>query len=416
MTPSAGVFWTVAAGFTSTVAAARARRGRAFAIFAGIIFAAQGMAALALWDVLPVPWWVVAALQIAVAAHFVRLADPRMRSIAWRGLVSWPALWWTAGAILALPWAAAEAAGNGLPWPWLPWVAATFGLLQIHLPRRRTVSLLVDDAVVDGAPRRHPRGRIPDGARTLRIFQITDPHLGPFMSEARLRRICERAVAAEPDLVVLTGDYLTMESKGSGIRADGTSTLGRALAPLRAMEGRTFACFGNHDHEDPELVRHGLAEAGVRLLVDELAEVETPLGSVEILGCDYRFRGRAEHLSELAAQYPRRAGTPRIALLHDPGAFKHLPPGAGDLVLSGHTHGGQVGLVSLGLPWTAAGVFARIPDHGYWARGHDRLYVHLGTGHYGFPLRVGVPPMEGMLRVAFAGPVDGDLRRTPEGG
>ena len=86
-------------------------------------------------------------------------------------------------------------------------------------------------------------------------------------------------------------------------------------------------------------------------------------------------------------------------LLHDPGAFVHLPEGEADLVLSGHTHGGQLGLLSLGLPFTLMRLFTRAPDHGFWARGTDRLYVHRGTGHYGFPMRLGVPAEESLLEV-----------------
>ena len=76
-----------------------------------------------------------------------------------------------------------------------------------------------------------------------------------------------------------------------------------------------------------------------------------------------------------------------------------ISEGEADLALSGHTHGGQVGLVSLGLPYTMMRAFVRMPDHGLWARGTDRLYVHRGTGHYGFPLRLGVPAEESVLAV-----------------
>ena len=64
--------------------------------------------------------------------------------------------------------------------------------------------------------------------------------------------------------------------------------------------------------------------------------------------------------------------------------------------------GGQVGLVSLGLPWTIMRLFVKAPDHGLWAAGANRLYVHRGTGHYGFPLRVGVPAEDSLLRVHAA--------------
>jgi len=88
-----------------------------------------------------------------------------------------------------------------------------------------------------------------------------------------------------------------------------------------------------------------------------------------------------------------------LLLLHDPGAFTHVPEGEGDLVLAGHTHGGQLGLLSFGSKATFVSLFTKIPDHGPWARGRDRLYVHRAQGHYGFPLRLGVPAEQSLLRV-----------------
>jgi hypothetical protein len=146
-------------------------------------------------------------------------------------------------------------------------------------------------------------------------------------------------------------------------------------------------------------VRRALAAAGVHLLVDEATEVDTPIGRVQILGFDFHFRERERFMADICARCPRPEGALRIVLLHDPGAFGRLPDGEGDLVLSGHTHGGQVGLVSFGLPWTMVSAMTKMPDHGLWARGRDRLYVHRGTGHYGFPLRAGVPAEQSLLRI-----------------
>ena len=147
-------------------------------------------------------------------------------------------------------------------------------------------------------------------------------------------------------------------------------------------------------------VTTALADNGVTLLVDDESVVETEVGSIQILGMDFVWRDRQDHLERVCREHPRRPGVTRIVLLHDPGAFRHLPEGEGDLVLSGHTHGGQVGLVSLGLSWTFLRLFGvKIPDHGFWARGRDRMYVHKGTGHYGFPLRLGVPAEESVVRV-----------------
>ena len=95
---------------------------------------------------------------------------------------------------------------------------------------------------------------------------------------------------------------------------------------------------------------------------------------------------------------PRRTAALRLLLLHDPLGFVHVPEGAADLVLSGHTHGGQLGLVFLGLDWTVLSR-TRWPDHGLFAHGTNRLYVHRGTGFYGFPLRIGVPGEASVLEI-----------------
>jgi len=312
--------------------------------------------------------------------------------------VSIPASFFAAGSILALPWAVVAAFGVE-PWgAWIPWALSGLGVLQSVWTREEEIDVALDGSVVevDGV-RRHPRGERGDG-RPLRVVQITDPHIGPFMSPERLARICRRAVERNPDLVLLTGDFLTMESQKD------PTLLERALAPLREAEGRCFACFGNHDHEAPETVRRALASAGVTLLVDEEAVVETGAGPVQILGMDFAWRHRRERMHELCERFPRLDGHLRVVLLHDPGAFRHLPEGHGDIVFSGHTHGGQVGLVSLGLSWTFLSGLTSMPDHGLWARGRDRLYVHRGTGHYGFPLRLGVPAEQSVINLWWNDP------------
>jgi predicted MPP superfamily phosphohydrolase len=208
----------------------------------------------------------------------------------------------------------------------------------------------------------------------------------------RLQRRIERLVRHDPDLVLLTGDFLTMESEGT------PGALARALEPLRPIADRCYAIFGNHDHEAPGEVRHGLAANGIRLLIDDEAVAPTPIGDVQILGTDWVARDHAEHLARLLVRFPRRDGLLRLLLMHSPVGFAHLPPGEVDLVLAGHTHGGQFGLVSLGLDWTVLSR-TRWPDHGLFARGTSRMYVHRGNGFYGFPLRVGVPGEASVLEV-----------------
>ena len=383
------------AGWLTVLGTALLVRTRPFAIFVGVLLGTYSLAAFAMASTFPTVLPVFAAFHGAVYVHFLFLSRPRMRPLVYRLLISWPASFFVAGNLLAIPWAVLTAVGLH-PWaPWVPYALAVIGMFQSFTTKRGEIDIVVSGP--DGpsasklAPHAHGSER---EERPLRIVQISDPHLGPFMSVARLRRIAERAVSAKADLIFLTGDFLTMESQSD------PDLLLNALEPLRAMRGRVFACHGNHDHEAPELVARALSKNGIELLVDTSREISTEAGPVQIVGMDFAWRDRQGHMQRVCAQHPRKPGATRIVLLHDPGAFRHLPAGEGDLVLSGHTHGGQIGLLSLGMSWTFLRLFGnKVPDHGFWARGTDRMYIHRGTGHYGFPLRLGVPAEESVLRV-----------------
>ncbi|HEX7669947.1 MAG TPA: metallophosphoesterase [Polyangiaceae bacterium] len=378
-------------GFAVVVAAAGVVRGRFYATYAAVILGVHTLASVGLVSTFAWAFPVYALLQATVYLHFLALVRPRMRSMPYRLLISIPASWFAASTLLALPWALLTLFGFHPWWPGLPYLVASLGVIDSLFGREEIVDLVLDGQQVPALTRRARGGE--RASRPLRIVQITDPHLGPFMSVGRLRRIVERAVARDPDLILLTGDFLTMESQGD------SRYLTEALAPLVPYAGRTFACRGNHDLECPEIVARALESAGVKLLNDEAVRLDMPSGPVEILGIDFRFRKRAEHIASVVAANPRQGGELRIAMLHDPGAFKHVPDGAADLVLSGHTHGGQLGLLWLGLEATIVSALTSLPDHGFWANGSNRLYVHRGTGHYGFPLRVGVPAEHSLLQV-----------------
>ncbi len=324
--------------------------------------------------------------------HFGALVlRPAMRPTWFRLGVSVPGLWFVAASLLALPWAAAASLGFE-PWgAWLPFVIAVFGTIESLWTREETVSL--DLAIpAESTLARHRAGLAKGQGRPLKIVQITDPHLGPFMSVKRLQGICRRAVERQPDLILITGDLMTMESHD-------TAVVTEALAPLAAMPGRVFACHGNHDHEARRVVAEAFAAHGITLLDDDATTVRTEVGPVQIVGLDFVFRGREVHIPDVLAHHPRESGALRVVLLHDPGGFKHVPDGDADLVLSGHTHGGQVGLVSIGLQSTFLSWFTKIPDHGLWAMGRNRLYVHRAQGHYGYPIRLGVPGEQSLLEV-----------------
>ena len=399
-------------------------RGRTFATYSAILVVIAFPAASALGvrlDTLAaehgvggVGWLFLYAIG-ASGVHLSLLVRARMRNRFYRYAVSVPGQALVALGTLCVPyfavvlpitgllyWAGASGALSALRWlDLLPVAIVTASLATSMRLRREIVRIELGGDEPETLSRlsvkRHRRNAPPLAERPLRIVQITDPHLGPWQPVHRLRRRVEELMQHDPDLVLLTGDFLTMEGNST------PGALAAALAPLENARGKCFAIFGNHDHEAPDEVRSGLATNGIRLLVDDALCIDTPAGPVQILGADYHRKERKERIQGLLAQHPRQSGHVRLLLLHDPLGFRDVPKGEADLVLSGHTHGGQVGLVSLGLDWTVLSR-SRWPDHGLFGHGPNRLYVHRGTGFYGFPLRVGVPGEASLLELVLSRP------------
>jgi predicted MPP superfamily phosphohydrolase len=419
------MLWTLAGATWIGVPIYAAVLGRRFyATFSGVILTFALPSALILHsrlrDMTSAEWtslldFIFCYSMAVVGIQFTHLVRARMRSSYFRWLVSVPAQTFVAGGMLATPWLLFllpvrlllgyleffqwEVAQIG--WTLLealPLVVAGLSIITSMTARPETVRFRLsrngpDEIQRVPVERFHGRPPEPLLERPLRIVQISDTHLGPWQSVPRLRSQIAGLVARDPDLVMLTGDFLTMESMGS------PGCLEEAMQPLLPIADRCAAIFGNHDHEAPDHVRDAMAAIGIRLLIDDESCFDTPIGRVQVVGSDYINKDRREHLDELLTRFPRRPDHLRLLLLHDPLGFHSLPDDDVDLVLSGHTHGGQIGLVSLGLDWTVLSP-SRWPDQGLFARGASRLYVHRGTGFYGFPLRVGVPAEHSVLEIS----------------
>ena len=387
-------------------------RGRTFAIFTAVIMAFAFCGAVVThsrvtsWALPGFAGWLDLAFlygMLAVAVHYAHLTRARLRGRLFRLGIAIPGQFFIATGALASLWLLAllpprmflfalgfDSLLHALRWlDLLPYLVGALSLVTSTRPWTEIVRIRLGSNgpnFVSRVPVERHRRRIPAALeqRPLRIVQLTDPHLGPWQSVRRLQRHITGLLQHDPDLILLTGDFLTMESNAT------PGALREALMPLRPFAGKCFAIFGNHDHEAPDEVRNAMSQNGVTLLVDEEALVATPVGTVQLLGADYRRRERAKHIQQLLRSFPRRDEYLRMLLLHDPSAFRFVPVGDVDLTLSGHTHGGHIGLVSFGLDWTVLSR-TRWPDHGLFAHGSNRLYVHRGTGFYGFPMRVGVP-------------------------
>jgi len=225
----------------------------------------------------------------------------------------------------------------------------------------------------------------------LRIAHLSDIHVGGAMNRRRLARVAALTEAARPDLILHTGDFLTHRG------GDFDAPLYEALARLRPPYGQ-WACLGNHDLDDPERLERKLREAGVTLLRNRVVRIVVDGHALEIAGLDFLFaRGeRAAVYRSVMSTWPQPRG-PRLLLNHDPSGFAALPDGCADLVLSGHTHGGHIGIqLSPGHALTVVGL-AGIPDQGVFTRGDLRLFVTRCVGFYGYPMRVGIPPEIALL-------------------
>jgi len=186
---------------------------------------------------------------------------------------------------------------------------------------------------------RRERVEVPDlpaGLEGLRIAQLSDLHAGRFVREGDLAAVVDAVEAEAVDLVVLTGDYITH-------RAEDAFRLVGDLARLRPRLG-SFAVFGNHDYRgrrEAEIARR-FAEAGVRFLRNEGARLER--------GGDCLYLSGVEDLEEGKRVDPRAAraglepGDVEVLLCHNPKGAELLAREGCVLVLSGHTHGGQIRL------------------------------------------------------------------------
>lgn len=195
---------------------------------------------------------------------------------------------------------------------------------------------------------------LPEALDGLTISQLSDFHLGPYVNAEYIRRSAEITNSLGSDLVVLTGDFVYSSASYS-------SACARELSALSARYG-IYAVLGNHDiWTDADEVAKNLSRAGIVVLRDNMLSQYVDNTRLWILGIedtghtggffsDFRviWQASADRLAAMLDGIP--AGEPRLLLVHNPDFTEMLPEGRIDLVLCGHTHGGQVRLPFLGSP------------------------------------------------------------------
>jgi predicted MPP superfamily phosphohydrolase len=240
---------------------------------------------------------------------------------------------------------------------------------------------------------RVPLEKLTPGVAGLRIVQISDLHIGDRLGEEFLRRVVDRVNALRPDVVAITGDLVD----GPAHVVEGAL---KPLADLVAPHGVYFVT-GNHEYYWGGRESVQMVEAlGLTVLHNEHRVVQREGGAVVIGGIPDLHGGRflADHESRpdlVFAGAPE--GAPRVLLAHQPRAVIRAAPHGVDLMLTGHTHGGQI------FPFH---FFVRLQQP--VVRGLRRLlgvwvYAHRGTGFWGPPMRL------------FSTPEIAEITLTPAG-
>jgi predicted MPP superfamily phosphohydrolase len=224
----------------------------------------------------------------------------------------------------------------------------------------------------------------------FRIAQLSDIHLEWFTEDFFLRRAVEHINKLKPDMVLLTGDFITNNPTGPDTRAYAAlphcaEILGQLTAPLR------YASMGNHDTlVDSPAVQAALTARGITPLVNRFVPVERGGEKLWVSGLDDIAFGDPNMYLAL----PEKHDAPVIMMCHEPDFIdtivKHPRGKLVELVLSGHSHGGQVQLPFYG-PLTLPPLGNKYYE-GLYRVNQTQLYVNRGIGTVGYPVRFDCPP------------------------
>jgi predicted MPP superfamily phosphohydrolase len=212
-----------------------------------------------------------------------------------------------------------------------------------------------------------------------RLVQIGDLHLDDWAKPERLRGITQKVNEQRPDLVTITGDFASYSAEQFDAQG-----LIKALRALRARDG-CVAILGNHDYlTDVKLVRRCIREGGVKELINNVTTLKRGDAALHIAGIDDVMEGRSR-LDLVLEELPESGAA--ILLAHEPDfADVSAATGRFDLQLSGHSHGGQIGvplLRRLVLP-----PFSQRYIRGLYEVGGMILYTNRGLGFVHLRLRL----------------------------
>jgi predicted MPP superfamily phosphohydrolase len=206
--------------------------------------------------------------------------------------------------------------------------------------------------------------------------------MGTWMNHERLSGIVEMVNDQRADLVAITGDFVSYTLQRP------LQELGGLLKHIQSGQG-CFAVLGNHDvWADAQAVRRMLDQCGIRELRNQAQTLRRESASLHICGVDNAYAGLAD-LAPITQNLPKQGAA--ILLAHEPDFADHAAAsGRFDLQLSGHSHGGQLDLPFIGIPYLPH--LAKKYPRGWYRVGNMRLYTSRGLGTTALQVRFRCPP------------------------
>ncbi len=305
--------------------------------------------------IIPIAWWVfdviIAFTLIGGGAVLIELFAKRKARSYW--------LTWVLGAVVALAW-----------------VAVFYGsFLEPH-------TLTVAEHDID----------LTDGETqgSARVIFLSDIHVGPYKHQAWVRRVAEAINDIEADMVLIAGDFVS-----------NNTTEVEQLTPLQGVEHDVWAILGNHDfegHKDPDAIAEKLQSFDVNLIRNTSVLIEGDGYEFNLVGVDDLWFS-ADVNGALDIADPELM---TIMLVHNPDFILEERAHEADLVLSGHTHGGQIRLPGWGPVPPLPTKLGRVYDRGLFGFGnHNLLFITQGVGETGPRARLFAPPTIDILNISY---------------
>lgn len=234
--------------------------------------------------------------------------------------------------------------------------------------------------------------RLPAEFDGFTIAQLSDFHYEKHFSAVPIRKAVQLVNALQPDLIALTGDFVTVGAFESNSHAKRYAALAAVpcaeiLGGMKARLGK-YAVLGNHDaFSNSSFIIEALRAQNIQVLKNQSVPIETGSARFWLAGIDDALEAQPD-LTAAIEKIPQNDAV--VLLAHEPDFADEAAQAPVDLQLSGHSHGGQIWIPGIGAPWLPP--LARNYPRGLYRIGNLVLYTNVGVGTIRAPIRLNCVP------------------------